>query len=110
MCECGVTRGLGAQLTRYSASDNSGTIDYDEFKNVFRSTINDDSIPFDFDWCVDNAVGVKSRLTRLGLLQRLGEIVPGKEEWRTCPRMSVSFGNANESRTDVIIQTTSSRS
>ena len=44
--------GVGRQLTRCSDSDNSGSIDYDEFKKVFQSTINHDSIPFDFDWCV----------------------------------------------------------
>ena len=43
--------GVGRQLTRCSDSDNSGSIDYDEFKKVFQSTINHDSIPFDFDWC-----------------------------------------------------------
>ncbi|KAF7791229.1 hypothetical protein EIP86_002243 [Pleurotus ostreatoroseus] len=36
---------------QYFDVDSSGTISYDEFKNVFRSTINGDSIPFDFDWC-----------------------------------------------------------
>ncbi|KAJ3539095.1 hypothetical protein NM688_g6416 [Phlebia brevispora] len=34
---------------QYFDVDSSGTIDYDEFKNVFRSTFNGDSIPFDFD-------------------------------------------------------------
>lgn len=33
-------------------SDNSGNISYDEFKNVFKSAISSDSIPFDFDWYV----------------------------------------------------------
>jgi solute carrier family 25 aspartate/glutamate transporter 12/13 len=30
--------------------DGSGTITYDEFKNVFASNLGPDSIPFDFDW------------------------------------------------------------
>lgn len=29
--------------------DNSGTITYDEFKNVFNANIGPDAIPFDFD-------------------------------------------------------------
>ena len=33
----------------FASSDNSGTITYDEFKNVFKSTITSDNIPFDFD-------------------------------------------------------------
>ena len=32
-----------------SRRDNSGTITYDEFKNVFKGTLSEDSIPFDFD-------------------------------------------------------------
>ena len=43
---------MDALLTRCVFSDNSGTITYDEFKNVFKDTINGDSIPFNFDWCV----------------------------------------------------------
>ncbi|KAI0785337.1 mitochondrial carrier [Irpex lacteus] len=34
---------------QYFDVDNSGTITYDEFKNVFKSTITSDNIPFDFD-------------------------------------------------------------
>lgn len=34
-------------------SDNSGTITYEEFKNVFSANVGPDSIPFDFDWLVD---------------------------------------------------------
>lgn len=34
---------------QYFDVDNSGTITYDEFKNVFKSTITSDSVPFDFD-------------------------------------------------------------
>jgi hypothetical protein len=30
--------------------DGSGAIDFQEFKNVFSSTIGPDSIPFNFDW------------------------------------------------------------
>lgn len=30
--------------------DESGTISYDEFKNVFNANIGPDAIPFDFDW------------------------------------------------------------
>ncbi|KAI0094463.1 mitochondrial carrier [Irpex rosettiformis] len=33
----------------YFDVDNSGTITYDEFKNVFKSAITSESIPFDFD-------------------------------------------------------------
>jgi len=32
-------------------SDSSGTITFDEFKNVFKAQIKPDAIPFDFDWC-----------------------------------------------------------
>ena len=49
-CECLWLRGLQgrrAQVTR--CRDNSGTITYDEFKNVFKATLAEDSIPFDFD-------------------------------------------------------------
>ena len=31
--------------------DESGTITFDEFKNVFSSNLGPDSIPFDFNWC-----------------------------------------------------------
>lgn len=31
-------------------SDSSGTITFDEFKNVFSSNLGPDSIPFNFDW------------------------------------------------------------
>ena len=31
--------------------DSSGTITFDEFKNVFSSNLGPDSIPFDFNWC-----------------------------------------------------------
>ncbi|PSR71088.1 hypothetical protein PHLCEN_2v13057 [Hermanssonia centrifuga] len=34
---------------QYFDVDNSGTITYNEFKNVFNSTIGPDSVPFDFD-------------------------------------------------------------
>ncbi|GJE89667.1 mitochondrial carrier [Phanerochaete sordida] len=34
---------------QYFDVDNSGTITYDEFKNVFKATVADESIPFDFD-------------------------------------------------------------
>ena len=34
--------------------DESGTITFDEFKNVFSSNLGPDSIPFDFNWCVRN--------------------------------------------------------
>ncbi|KIP11096.1 hypothetical protein PHLGIDRAFT_28040 [Phlebiopsis gigantea 11061_1 CR5-6] len=34
---------------QYFDVDNSGTITYDEFKNVFKATLAEDSIPFDFD-------------------------------------------------------------
>lgn len=35
-----------------SLSDDSGTITYDEFKNVFKANVGPDAIPFDFDWYV----------------------------------------------------------
>lgn len=31
-------------------SDNSGSIDFDEFKNVFSANIGPDAFPFNFDW------------------------------------------------------------
>lgn len=40
-------QGRRAQVTH--SRDNSGTITYDEFKNVFKATLAEDSIPFDFD-------------------------------------------------------------
>ena len=39
---CAARRGL--------CRDESGTISYDEFKNVFNANIGSDAIPFDFDW------------------------------------------------------------
>lgn len=33
-------------------SDSSGTITFDEFKNVFKANIGPNAIPFDFDWYV----------------------------------------------------------
>ena len=39
----------GASGSGDSFRDNSGTITYDEFKNVFKATLAEDSIPFDFD-------------------------------------------------------------
>ena len=33
-----------------SSSDSSGTITFDEFKNVFSANLGPGSIPFDFDW------------------------------------------------------------
>ena len=32
--------------------DESGTISYDEFKNVLNANVGPDAIPFDFDWYV----------------------------------------------------------
>lgn len=37
-------------------SDSSGTITFEEFKNVFSANIGTDSIPFDFDWYVHPAL------------------------------------------------------
>lgn len=31
-------------------SDSSGTITFDEFKNVFAATLGADALPFNFDW------------------------------------------------------------
>lgn len=33
-------------------SDNSGSITYDEFKNVLSASIGPDAIPFDFEWYI----------------------------------------------------------
>ena len=41
------------RLSYTSSSDHSGTITYDEFKNVYSSNIGPDAIPFDFDWYVN---------------------------------------------------------
>ena len=35
--------------------DESGTISYDEFKNVLNANVGPDAIPFDFDWYAANA-------------------------------------------------------
>lgn len=34
-------------------SDASGTISFDELKNVFTANVGPDAIPFNFDWCVE---------------------------------------------------------
>ena len=33
-------------------SDDSGTITYEEFQNVFKENVGSEAIPFDFDWYV----------------------------------------------------------
>ena len=35
---------------KWPHSDSSGTITFDEFKNVFKANIKPDAIPFHFDW------------------------------------------------------------
>lgn len=44
--------GIIVLTTIYCNSDNSGTITYDEFKNVFSASVGPESIPFDFNWSV----------------------------------------------------------
>ena len=38
------------------ASDDSGTITYEKFQNVFKENVGTEAIPFDFDWYVPCAL------------------------------------------------------
>lgn len=46
------SRGQSHAETMSLISDSSGTISFEEFKNVFSSSLGSDGIPFDFDWYI----------------------------------------------------------
>lgn len=43
---------VSLKTRNFTHSDDSGTITYDEFRNVFNAAIGPESTPFDFDWYV----------------------------------------------------------
>lgn len=59
--------------------DGSGTITYDEFKNVFSANLGPGSIPFDFDWCA-SLVHIVNEVNHITLLSDWVKLYLGKKD------------------------------
>ena len=59
--------------------DGSGTITYDEFKNVFSANLGPGSIPFDFDW-YDSLFNTVNEASLIALFSDWVKLYLGKKD------------------------------